>query len=316
MLARCRLEVALVAAVAICRAGAEDAEGWESLERDGRVEACLDGEALLAWQLEPLASPVGGAKFAASAFLHPLRTPAGFEWTCIQPADHRHHFGVWWPWKFVEVDGERANCWEIQAGEGAQLARGTRVVEEGPGRLVHEFRNETVVKRGGEARVVIHETARVSVERRGDACVLDFHIVQKPAGAPVTIPRHRYSGFTWRGPLAWNKDTSTMITSEGRDRDDANGTAARWVVVSGAAPSGAVSVLLMTAAEEPEKLRVWNSATHEGMPFVNFNPVQDRAKPLDAGHPSVSDRSYRIIAADHAIDAAGAERAWKRWTGG
>ena len=126
------------------------------------------------------------------------------------------------------------NCWEIQEGEGAHVARGAKLLSDGPDRLEWEFSNETVVKKPGAAPVTaIHETARVGVTMRGDAEVLDISIDQKAAASPVTILNYRYSGFSWRGPLSWNKDNSTMTTSEGKGRDDANGTPARWVVVSG-----------------------------------------------------------------------------------
>ena len=93
----------LSGAAMIARASA--AETWTTAENDGRIEASIGGKTVFAWQAKPLAKPTGGEKFAGSAFLHPLRTPSGFEWTAIQPADHLHHFGLWWPWKYIEVNG-------------------------------------------------------------------------------------------------------------------------------------------------------------------------------------------------------------------
>jgi hypothetical protein len=46
---------------------------------------------------------------------------------------------------------------------------------------------------------------------------------------------------------------------------------------------------------------------------VNFNPVMDKPLPLDDAHPQVSQRKYRVIAADHTITAAEAEAEWKKW---
>lgn len=305
-----------------CLAGTGDPAGkWVAEERAGRVEA-RNGEALsFAWQHEPLAKPAGGAKFAASAFLHPLRTPAGFEWTTIQPADHLHHFGLWWPWKFIEVDGSRFNCWEIQEGQGALVAREVKVLADGPDRLEWEFRNEVVVRKaGGPPRAAIRETARVGLMARGgDAQVIDVLLDQRAAGAPVKVIAYRYSGFSWRGPGSWNKGNSRMTTSEGHGRDDANGKPARWVLVSGPAPAGSASVLLMSAAVEvagaPERLRVWDSKTGNGTPFVNFNPVVDQDLPLDGEHPAVSKRKYRVMASDRTLDAAAAEAEWRKWMG-
>lgn len=293
-------------------------EPWTTARTEGRIEVSHRGRPVFAWQKEPLGSPKGGAeKFAASAFVHPLRTPGGFVCTAIQPDDHLHHFGLWWPWKFIEVEGRQYNCWEIQEGQGAHVARDAKRVE-GDDNPAWEFLNEMVVKKPGERpRTAIREKARVASRVDGDALLLDIAIDQEAAGPPVTIVEYRYSGFSWRGPLAWNKDNSRMTTSEGKGRDDANGTTARWVVVSGPADTGEASVLMMSAAEKlaggPEKLRVWDASGMNGNPFVNFNPVMEMPLPLDADHPAVAKRKYRLVVADHRIDAAEAEDAWRKW---
>jgi hypothetical protein len=292
---------------------------WTTAERDGRVEARRGDALMFAWQAVSLEKPAGGAKFAGSAFLHPLRTPSGFEWTAIQPADHLHHFGVWWPWKFIEVDGRKYNCWEIQEGQGAHVAKSVKPLAGGPDAVEWEFSNETVIRQPDAPPVtVIKETARVALSLRGaDAVVLDVALRQQAAGAGVKIINYRYSGFSWRGPASWNKDNSRMLTSEGHDRDNANGKPARWVVVNGPTPNGSAAVLLMSAATDiagtPERLRVWDSKTGNGTPFVNFNPVMEQALPLDDAHPAVSKRNYRVLAADREMDAAAAEAEWRKW---
>ena len=309
------------AALASVVAAAEPAGQWATATRAGRVEARYGGTLLCAWQSEPLTAPVGGAKFAASAFLHPLCTPAGFEWSAVQPADHLHHLGVWWPWKFIEVDGTRYNCWEIQEGQGGHVARQVKVLDPGPERLGWEFSNEVVVHPAlGGPRTVIRETATVGLALRGsDALVLDIALHQQAVGSAVTIINYRYSGFSWRGCSSWNKANSRMLTSEGHNRDTANGQPARWVVVSGPSRGGSASVLMMSAASElagsQERLRVWDSKTGDGVPFVNFNPVLNLSLPLDDAHPAVANRKYRVLAADRLLDAAQAEAEWRKWLG-
>ena len=296
-----------------------DTGKWKSAERDGRLEV-RDGDAVVfAWQSTPLAQPKGGAKFASSAFLHPLRTPSGFEWTTIQPDDHKHHFGLWWPWKYIEVNGKKYNCWEIQAGQGRHVARGAKSIPADAGALAWEFSNVTeILEPGAQPQAVIQENAQVVLAASGtDAQTIDISIQQKVTGQPVTITAYRYSGFSWRGPVSWNKDNSRLTTSEGLGREEANGKPARWCVVSGPTPSGRTSVLLMSAAavvaHSPELLRVWDSKAQNGMPFVNFNPVMQKPLPLDDAHPAVSNRKYRVIAADREIDATAAEAEWRKW---
>jgi hypothetical protein len=272
------------------------------------------------WQSAPLPSPAGGAKFAGSAFIHPLRTPSGFELTTIQPADHLHHFGLWWPWKYMEVNGVKHNTWEIQKAEGGHVAKSAKLLSSENGALTWELKNQTFIKSSGaEPVAAIDETSMLTFSRDGDSHVLDIEIRQQAAGAPVQIVNYRYSGFSWRGTPSWNKDNSVMITSGGKDRDHANGSPARWVLVSGVTPKGEATMLMMSAASEiagiEEKVRVWDSKMMNGAPFVNFNPVMDKPLALEATNKAVSHRKYRIIAADRAIDAAAAETAWRKWMG-
>ena len=313
------LKQALLIIPVLCGVVQANAEKWTATERDGRIEA-RHGDALaFVWQMAPLPSPKGGAKFAASAFLHSLRTPSGFEWTNIQPADHLHHFGLWWPWKFIEVNGKQYNCWEIQGGQGGHVARSVKSLPGGADTLEWEFSNVTERRTAGaDPQPAIDETARVALISSGtDAQVIDISLRQKASGGPVIISKYHYSGFSWRGPVSWNKDNSRMTTSEGLGRDEADGKAARWVVVSGPTASGSASVLMMSAAAQlagtPELLRVWSSKQSNGNPFVNFNPVMEKPLPLDEAHPAVSNRKYRVVAADRVIDANSAEAEWRKW---
>ncbi|MGL4401731.1 MAG: DUF6807 family protein [Luteolibacter sp.] len=296
------------------------ATGISARGAEERLEFHHGGHLLGAWQKTPLVNPKGGETFAASAFIHPLATPGGFACTTIQPSDHLHHLGLWWPWKFIEVEGKTFNCWEIQEGQGAHVARSVKTLSSKPGKAEWELLNETIFKpKEAAPKVAIHETARITLTADADSTILDLSILQKAAGSPVTISAHRYSGFSWRGPASWNKNNSTLTTSGGKSRDDANGTPARWVMVSGPGIKGTASLLILSAAEKQngtaEKIRVWDSKAHNGAPFVNFNPVMDGPLPLDEAHPAVSNRNYRVIAADRAISAEAAEASWRKWAG-
>ena len=293
--------------------------GFTAAERDGRLEV-RDGDRLvLAWQVAPLARPAGGAKFAASAFLHPLCTPSGFELTAIQPPDHLHHFGVWWPWKFLNVDGKQHNTWELQEGQGRHVAVNARIASQSADEVVLELANRHEVAAGNSFVPALDERARLRLGRLGtDAYQLDIALDQRPAaGRRVEVVAYRYSGFSWRGSAAWNKDNSRMTTSEGHTRDQANHQPARWVMVDGKTPAGTATLLLLSAAAKdggtPELLRVWDSNTHNGAPFANFNPVVRESLPLDAAHKQVSQRRYRLILTDRTLTPEQAEQLWRKW---
>jgi len=300
---------------------------WTTEKSDGAVRASHAGEPQLTWQVEPLTHSKGSDAFLPSAFLHPLKTPAGFQWTAAMPSDHIHHLGLWWPWKYITVDGKQYNCWEIQNGEGAHRARSVKSIDVGPDALEWRFQNEILVRRSDDNAgppvtdgiPVIRETVHTRVARHGeDANVIDIKIFQAPLDKPVTIDQYHYSGFAWRGPEAWDKSNSVMTTSRGLTRDQTNGSDARWVLVTGPGKDNAtVSVLIMSAAadiaDSPERLRVWHAKIHAGTPFVNLNPVQAKALPLNADHPAVSRRHYRIIAADRTLTSDEAEAEWQAW---
>lgn len=312
----------MLAAFACISGPLHAADALVPVEGDGFIGAAAGGRIVFSYQKSPLAKPRGGAKLAGSAFIHPLRTPSGFVLTDCQPADHLHHFGVWWPWKFVEVDGKRHVTWELQQGQGEHRAKSARLISNENGKLTWEFDNETMIRsKGVEDRPVIAEkvVASLNHDKKAAAYVIDFEIRQQALGPPVTIAVNHYSGFCWRGPAAWTKDSSVMRTSAGKGRDDANGTTARWVMVSGPTPIGKATMLMLSAASDitggEEKLRVWDSKAHAGVPFINFNPVADKALLLSVDNKAVSHRKYRIIAADRELDAAAAEQAWRDWLG-
>jgi hypothetical protein len=288
----------------------------------GTIDLAFAGKPILAWQAAPLAAPKGGDKFNGSAFIHPLRTPGGFVLTEIQPSDHLHHFGIWWPWKFVGTGGKSFNTWELQEGQGKHAAAGTRTLETGPACARLEARNQTWVNPPGGLKPVIDETATLTAWRpAGDAWMLDIGLDQRAAAgeAPPQIPAYRYSGFSCRLTTAWTNANSRLLTSEGRGRDDANGQPARWVLLDGANGAGHASLLVMSAAgappvAAPERLRVWDGKTHDGMLFVNFNPVMQSPRPLDEANPAVSRRRYRLLAADRRLEPAECEAYWRSWT--
>jgi len=281
-----------------------------------RLEVQRNGSVVMVLQRGPLA----GGKPAGSGFIGSLRTPSGFEIATVQPADHPHHFGIWWPWKFIDVGGKSYNSWEIQQGQARRVVRDVRKLPAGAG--AWEMLSETeILEAGKPPEAVIRESATITFHPEApDAHALDIAIAQAPVSRPVTVAAYRYSGFAWRGPATWTASNSRMLTSGGFGRDNANGTPARWIVVTGPTPAGIASVLILSAAAVQaggeERLRVWDSKNQSGTPFVNFNPVQNHPLALEPDHPAVSSRHYRVVAADHAITAEEAETAWKNWTAG
>lgn len=298
--------------------------GFEVKNHGGKIEIWDHGKVILGWQHQALTQPVGGEKFAGSAFLHPLRTPSGFDLTRIQPGDHKHHFGVWWPWKLITVDGKKYNTWEIQQGQGRHQAISVEVTSQSDDEVVLALVNQSDIKlKSGDYSPVLKEQTTLHLRRQDkQTYVIDITINQLPiAQQKVEIAKYRYSGFSWRGTGFWNKTNSQMLTSGGQNRDTANGQPARWALVRGdtsaKTPQGKATMLILSEASKnngkPELLRVWDSKAHNGAPFINFNPVMKSTQALDAAHPGVSQRKYRLVITDHAITTEEANQYWLKW---
>jgi hypothetical protein len=271
---------------------------------------------LFSYRYEPLENPKGGDKFKGSNFIHPLKTPSGFCITDLQPGDHLHHFGLWWPWKKIKVDGREIITWELQKGEGLIQAQRARPIEEG---FIAESDYIDRTAPGG-ALVVLKEEAQVTVAdfktETAEGYYLDVEIVHRCATEhPVEVVKYRYSGFSIRATSAWNKDTSLILTSEGKGRNEANFTRAVWVKAEGVAGEGKTAGFLMMGAPtnfgHPELLRTWDSQ-HNGAVFANFNPVQEASWHFEPGRDYL--RRYRVFVYDGELTKEQADRLWKRYS--
>lgn len=281
----------------------------------GVLTVSKEGAALVSYQFQPLENPKGGEKFRGSDFIHPLRTPSGFCVTDLQPADHLHHFGLWWPWKKIKVDGREIITWELQQGEGLIQARRATPTTTG---FVAESDYIDRTAPGGPL-VVLKETAKVEMAdfktETADGYYLDFEIIHRCATEyPVEVVKYRYSGFSIRASKHWNKDNSTILTSEGKDRYGANFTRATWVLAEGKVPKGGTAGFLLMGHpanfSHPELLRTWDKQQN-GAVFVNFNPVQEASWNFEPGGDYV--RRYRVFVYDGELSKKQADGLWKEY---
>lgn len=273
------------------------------------------GLEVLRYQAAPLANPVGNEKFPAdkfqaSHFIHPLKTPSGFVITEIQPEDHLHHFGVWWPWKMIQ-NGDRALItWELQREEG--FVRSTGAKKAG-NRIIAEAEHVDLLADDGP-EVLLHETATITVSDTIDhpakGYYVDISIEQTPAvDRNVIVTQYRYSGFTVRGTLFWDAENSSLLTSHDMDSENGNGTRARWVRFQGAKPAGGSAGFVMMSHpgnhNHPEQIRIWDN----GQPFINFNPVMSESWVLRPGNRYT--RNYRLFVYDGEVSAGEADNLWE-----
>ncbi|MFO7937995.1 MAG: PmoA family protein [Kiritimatiellia bacterium] len=276
----------------------------------------VDGKELVSYQAGPMSNPKGGDKFRASDFLHPVKTPSGFTVTGIQPDDHLHHFGFWWPWKYIEVDGRRILCWELQEGDGIVKAQSGELTAEG-------FTSKSVYidrKHPGGAVTLINEIVDAEVSGITDDPVkgynIDLEIIhESTVDKTLTVSVYRYSGFTFRATPYWNRDNCSVVTSSGLKYDRSNFTRAKWVKVEGNSDNGNTAGLLMMSypdnKDHPEFLRTWNPGMENGAIFVNFNTVQKMPWQFKPGARYV--RKYRVFVYDGRLSAENAEKLWRKY---
>ncbi len=252
--------------------------------------------------------------YRRSGFIHPLFAPNGAVLTNIQPEDHMHHYGIWNPWTKTTFRGEEIDFWNLAKGEGRVRFGGVASVNQGPlfGSLQVLHEHVAWPDSPGEM-IAMNELKEIRVFNRNENT---FLIDIKSRLSPVEkliLEEYRYGGFVLRATDYWTSENSDFFTSEGLDRDHADGERARWCIVFGDTPEGEAGILMMghpSNYNHPEPLRTWGSDATGGRGdhFINFSPTRNTQWILD------SDRNYmlryRILVFDGEMDTIEAERIW------
>jgi hypothetical protein len=264
--------------------------------------------------------------FQRSGFIHPLYSPDGAIVTRIQPTDHYHHYGIWNPWTAVKIDGRKVDFWNLSKGEGTVRFAGMLSTVAGPVYTGFKARQEHVMFVGKEKRpkVVINEVWDV----RASAMKLDNRTVwvvdltttlNNALPADIEFSAYRYGGgMGFRATDDWTKDNVAVLTSEGKTRNDADGTRARWCDVRGAGrkKTGTAGVLFLSHTanrDYPEPMRVWpDNMMGKGQFFFEFCPIRLTSWTLKPNYEYVL--RYRMLVYDGTITPETAEILWKNFT--
>lgn len=273
---------------------------------------------LLAYQKQPMENPKGGDKFKGSDFIHPLKTPSGFIITDLQPQNHLHHFGLWWPWKYIMVEGRKVAFWAIQANEGIVEAQGVTGYKTGKGRGYFTAESDYIDKTAPDGpKTVLNESVVVEVygiaQTPASGYFLDITIMHRCATqSPVEIVPHLYSGFTIRGTANWNRDNSILLASQGIGWNESNLNRANWVWVEGDAGNGKKAGFVMMSCpknyDAPQRLRTWGQEKDKAI-FINFNPVQEKAWHFEPGKEYM--QRYRLFVYDGVLMAEHVQEVWR-----
>jgi len=131
----------------------------------------------------------------------------------------------------------------------------------------------------------------------------------------IVFEAYRYGGgIGIRATEEWTRDNSTVLTSEGKTRKDADGTRARWTDLNGAIKNNGQSGIVFFShpanREHPEPMRVWpeNMNNNRGDVYFEFCPIRYKEWVLNPGN--VYRLKYRMLVYDGKIEKSTADRIW------
>jgi hypothetical protein len=175
--------------------------------------------------------------FKRSGFVHPLWSPGGEVLTRIQPPDHYHHYGIWAPWDITRVEGRKVGFWNLASGEGTVTF--SKFLSEVSGPVYAGFQAlQEHIDFGAKDfdQTAIKEILDIRVWNTGDnVWIIDYtSTITTPLDDGVLLEAYRYGGgIGFRALEKWTRENSTVLTSEGKSRLDADGSRARWCLVEG-----------------------------------------------------------------------------------
>lgn len=281
-----------------------------------------NGKNILHYQYEPVAAPPGKPMLnRRGGFIHPLWSPGGEVLTAIQPADHAHHLGIWNPWTRVKYEGRQVDFWNLYEGQGTVKPLEPPTVVSGPvfGEMaVRHAHVDLTAPHPDGAKTALDENWHIrawSAPAEKGPWVIDFSSeLNVPGDSVFAIQAYRYQGFGYRATGKWDDRTAQLLTSEGKNKSDANGIRARWIDANGVSAHGRAGVLLMSHPHNynhPEHLRIWPVGMNEGKEnvFINFNPAQEQNWTLEPGKSYKM--QYRMVVYNGELPAETLEKYWQ-----
>lgn len=259
--------------------------------------------------------------FKKSGYLHPIITPKGDTLTRINPSDHRHHYGVWGPWTHTRIDTMRVDFWNLSEGQGTVLFKDFNSISNGAVSTGFNAAQEHIdFKTRPSPQTALNESLKVKLWdlNRDDRYMLDYKSTfNSPLKDGILFEAYRYGGgIGMRFTERWKADNCSVLTSEGKDRLTADGTSARWCVVSGesADGKGKSGILFMSYPENrahPEPMRVWPIDANEGRGdmFFEFCPIRHEEWQIEPN--KTYELKYRMVVFDGDLNADEAEAYWQ-----
>ncbi|MDR0573960.1 MAG: PmoA family protein [Tannerella sp.] len=252
--------------------------------------------------------------YGRSGFIHPVYSPDGNILTAIQPKDHYHHYGIWNPWTRIMYDGKMYDLWNIGDKQGTVKARKVEDIYNGDVFAGYNARLDHYIFRPEGEKAIMSELWKIKAWNVSDGFLWDFESCLHPSTSlPVLIKEYRYAGFGYRATEDWTRENCVMLTSEGKTRQQIDGSVARWIYVEGDTKTGRSGLLFMERPDNynsPEPLRIWdeNANGGRGDVFINFAPTKNKDWELQPDKHYLL--RYRILSYEGEITKEKADRLW------
>lgn len=294
--------------------------GIKAVEKDGALNLTSGNKPILSYQIETVNPPKGISPwYKRSAFLHPVYSPGGEVLTRIQAPDHYHHYGIWNPWTLTFIGKREVDFWNLMKGEGTVRFAGMISQTEGPVFTGFKSLQEHIDfgAKGGDA-VAMNELFDVRAWNISNKRYLFDYMstLNTPLDSGILLAAYRYGGgIGYRATDKWNKDNSSVLTSEGRDRKTADGSNARWCIIEGesATPEGRSGILFLSFPANrmhPEPMRVWpEDINGHGDVYFEFCPIRHKDWKLEKGNDYTL--KYRLVVFDGKMSPEEAENYWQ-----
>ena len=269
------------------------------VDQDGALRLLGNGRPLLQYNYEPVAQPEGVSDaFARGAYIHPVWNTAGQIVTDDFPRDHYHQRGVFFAWTKTEFGDLHPDFWNLGQRSGRIVFEAFESRSAGADTAELVVRHRWEALRDEEWEPVLRERwslrAHAPEAAEPDHWILDLTSEQECATeTPLVLPLYRYGGMAFRGHRDWiaNKDAVTVLTSEGKDREGADETNARWCMMGGPLDEGWAGVTYM---DHPSNVRFPNRLRmHPEVPYFVYTLPQAAAYTIAPGQPLVL--RYRIV---------------------
>lgn len=274
-----------------------------------------NGKNILQYNYTHVNPPAGvDPSYGRSGFIHPAYSPAGNVLTTIQPKDHYHHYGIWNPWTQIEYDGRMYDLWNLKDKKGTVKAREIEETWQGDVFTGYTASLDHYIFTPQDEKIIMNERWKIKAWNITDSFLWDFESHLLPAtNLPVLIKEYRYAGFGYRATEEWTKENCEMFTSEGKTRQQIDGSTARWIYITGDTKTGRSGLLFMGHPANynfPEPLRIWdeNANGGRGDAFINFAPTKNMDWNLEPGNHYML--QYRVLSYDGEMTKEKAERLW------